>query len=157
VKQEALREALSWARSTTLTPNEAARQGIAVNQDGRRRSVLDLLALPGMNAARLAPLFPNLAALPRAVVEQLENEALYSGYLDRQEADILAFRKDEELRLSPDLPYDEMKGLSNEIRAKLAATRPLTLGQASRIEGMTPAALTLLLAYVKKLGGRAVG
>ncbi|NWG72251.1 MAG: tRNA uridine-5-carboxymethylaminomethyl(34) synthesis enzyme MnmG [Parvularculaceae bacterium] len=155
VKRAAREEALAWARATTLTPNEAARHGIQVNQDGRRRTVLDLLALPGMSAARLSAVFPRLADLPRAVIEQLENKALYSGYLDRQEADILAFRKEEQLRLPADLPYAEMTGLSVEIRGKLAATRPLTLGQASRIEGMTPAALTLLLAHVKK--GRAVG
>jgi tRNA uridine 5-carboxymethylaminomethyl modification enzyme len=157
VKQAALAEALAWARATTLTPNEAARHGIAVNQDGRRRSVIDLLALPGVDAPRLAAIFPALAAMSRESVEQLESEALYSGYLDRQEADILAFRREEALALDPDLPYQEIAGLSNEARAKLLAARPLTLGQAGRIEGMTPAALTLLLAWVKKNGARKAG
>ncbi|MEQ1929002.1 MAG: tRNA uridine-5-carboxymethylaminomethyl(34) synthesis enzyme MnmG [Parvularculaceae bacterium] len=156
-KRLALEAALFWAREANVTPNEAARHGIAVNQDGRRRSVLDLMALPGMSAARLAAVFPHLASLAPAVIEQLENEALYAGYIERQEADILAFRKDESLKLPGDLPYAEMTGLSNEIRAKLAATRPLTLGQAGRMEGVTPAALTLVLAHIKKHRVQTVG
>jgi tRNA uridine 5-carboxymethylaminomethyl modification enzyme len=154
VKHQALEEARVWARATTLTPNEAGRHGIALNQDGRRRSVIELLGLPGMSATRLASVWPALAAMPKAVIEQLEIDGLYAGYLDRQEADILAFRKDENLRLSPDLPYAEMKGLSHEIRQKLGVARPLTLGQAGRIEGVTPAALAVVLAWVKKHGGR---
>ncbi|GAB4525119.1 MAG: tRNA uridine-5-carboxymethylaminomethyl(34) synthesis enzyme MnmG [Amphiplicatus sp.] len=157
VKQSALEEARSWARATTLTPNEAARYGLALNRDGRRRSVIDLLALPGVDAARLAAIWPRLAALPRPIVEQLEIEALYAGYLDRQEADIIAFRRDESLRLPADLPYGEIPGLSHEVRQKLAEARPVTLGQAGRIEGVTPAALALLLAWVRKHGARAAG
>ncbi len=154
VKQQALDAARAWARATTLTPNEAARHGITLNQDGRRRSVTELLGLPGMDAVRLAAVWPEIANLPKAVVEQLEIDGLYAGYLDRQEADILAFRKEESLRLPADLPYAEMKGLSNEMRQKLDAVRPLTLGQAGRIEGVTPAALAVVLAWVKKHGGR---
>jgi tRNA uridine 5-carboxymethylaminomethyl modification enzyme len=156
-KKAALDEALAWARATSMTPNDAARHGLQLNQDGRRRSVIDLLALPGVDAARLRGIYPRLADLSPAIIEQLECEALYAGYLDRQEADILAFRKDESLRLSPDLPYGAIKGLSNEARAKLLATRPMTLGQAGRIEGMTPAALTLVLAWVKKHGSGSRG
>jgi len=155
VKHVEMEEAKTWARETTLTPNEAARHGIAINQDGRRRSVIDLLALPNIGLNDLARIWPRVGELSSAVAEQLEIEGLYSGYLDRQEADILAFKKDESLKLSSDLPYAEIKGLSNEVRAKLIEARPLTLGQAGRIEGVTPAALAVLLAWVKKHGGRA--
>ncbi|MEE2690220.1 MAG: tRNA uridine-5-carboxymethylaminomethyl(34) synthesis enzyme MnmG [Pseudomonadota bacterium] len=157
VKQKALAEARAWAEAASLTPNEAAKHGLSLNQDGRRRTALDLLAMPGIAFADLARIWPRLAALPKPIAEQLEIEALYAGYLHRQEADILAFRKDEQLRLPADLPYGEIKGLSHEVRGKLEAARPMTLGQAGRIEGVTPASLAVLLAWVKKNGARAVG
>ncbi|MEZ5893586.1 MAG: tRNA uridine-5-carboxymethylaminomethyl(34) synthesis enzyme MnmG [Parvularculaceae bacterium] len=150
VKQSALDAARSWARETTLTPNEAGKHGLKLNQDGRRRSVTDLLALPGVTAEPLSAIFPELREMRADVVEQLEFDALYAGYLHRQEADIVAFRKDESLRLPAELDYAAITGLSNEVRQKLAAARPATLGQAGRIEGVTPAALALLLAWVKK-------
>ena len=117
----------------------------------------DLLALPNIDADRLAQLWPELAGMAPAVREQLEFDALYAGYLHRQEADIIAFKRDESLRLSADLDYGAIKGLSNEVRQKLIDARPATLGQAGRIEGVTPAALALLLAWVKKNGARAAG
>ena len=157
VKQAALDEARAWARETALTPNEAGKAGIKLNQDGRRRSVTDLLALPNIDADRLAQLWPELAGMAPAVREQLEFDALYAGYLHRQEADIIAFKRDESLRLPADLDYGAIKGLSNEVRQKLIDARPATLGQAGRIEGVTPAALALLLAWVKKNGARAAG
>ena len=150
VKQAALKAARDWANATSLTPNEAARHGLKLNQDGRRRSVIDLLALPGIGAGDLAKIWPQLDALDPVVREQLEFDALYSGYLHRQEADIVAFKKDEARALPADLDYGAIKGLSNEVRQKLIDARPATLGQAGRIEGVTPAALALLLAWVKK-------
>ncbi|MEK7265607.1 MAG: FAD-dependent oxidoreductase, partial [Pseudomonadota bacterium] len=150
VKRQMLDEARAWARSAGLTPSEAAKAGLAINQDGRRRSALDLLALPGVSLKTLASVWPEVDALRADVAEQLEIEALYSGYLGRQEADILAFKKDESLSLPADLPYGAIKGLSHEVRAKLEATRPATLGQAGRVEGVTPASLAVLLAYLKK-------
>ncbi|NWG93240.1 MAG: tRNA uridine-5-carboxymethylaminomethyl(34) synthesis enzyme MnmG [Parvularculaceae bacterium] len=150
VKHRLLEEARAWARATGLTPREAAKCGIAINQDGRRRSVFDLLALPGVAFADIARIWPEAGSLRLDVAEQLAIEALYSGYLDRQEADILAFKRDETLRLPSDLPYAEIKGLSHEARVKLAATRPATLGQAGRVEGVTPAALAVLLAFLRK-------
>ncbi len=152
VKQSALDAARAWARETALTPNEAAKLGLQINQDGRRRSVVDLLALPSVALADLARIWPELGALSPAVAEQLEFDALYAGYLHRQEADILAFKKDESLALPASLDFAAIKGLSNEVRQKLADARPATLGQAGRIEGVTPAALALLLAWVKKHG-----
>ena len=150
VKQQLLTDARRWALSTGLTPNEAAKHGICVNRDGRRRTVLDLLALPEIRLKTLAAIWPAASDLRADIAEQLEIEALYSGYLDRQEADILSFRKDESLRLPADLPYAAIKGLSHEVSAKLAETRPATLGQAGRVEGVTPASLAVLLAWLKK-------
>ncbi|WP_411819267.1 tRNA uridine-5-carboxymethylaminomethyl(34) synthesis enzyme MnmG [Hyphococcus formosus] len=150
VKQSALNAARVWAQETTLTPNEAAKYGLKINQDGRRRNVIDLLSLPDVSLSDLAAIWPDLKALDPAVAEQLEFDALYSGYLHRQEADIVAFKKDESLALPADLDYAAIKGLSNEVRNKLVEAKPTTLGQAGRIEGVTPAALALLLAWVKK-------
>ncbi|MEM9618458.1 MAG: tRNA uridine-5-carboxymethylaminomethyl(34) synthesis enzyme MnmG [Pseudomonadota bacterium] len=155
VKQSALKEARDWARETALTPNEAAKHGIRLNQDGRRRSVTDLLALPDIGLEDLQKIWPQLGDMLPAVAEQLAFDALYAGYLHRQEADILAFKKDESLPLPRDLDYAAIKGLSNEVRQKLMDAAPTTLGQAGRIEGVTPAALALLLAWVKKNGARA--
>ncbi len=150
VKQVALDEARDWAKSTTVTPNEAAKHGLKINQDGRRRSVLDLLALPDIDLAGLTAIWPQVSEMPAAAAEQLEFDAAYAGYMGRQEADILAFKKDEALALPDDLDYAAIKGLSNEVRQKLMDAQPATLGQAGRIEGVTPAALALLLAWVKK-------
>ena len=150
VKRSALEAARKWSRETTITPNEAAKHGLKINQDGRRRSVSELLALPEVDLAALAAIWPELARLPVPVAEQLAFDALYAGYLHRQEADIIAFKKDESLALPADLDYAAITGLSNEVRSKLIDARPATLGQAGRIEGVTPAALALLLAWVKK-------
>jgi tRNA uridine 5-carboxymethylaminomethyl modification enzyme len=136
--------------SLVLTPKQAADAGLQVNQDGQRRDLIQLLAYPSIDFAAMARVWPQLHALSPTAREQLEIDALYSGYLERQEADIVAFRKDEDLRLPTDLDYGAVGGLSNEMREKLSAARPATLGQAGRIEGVTPGALTALLAHVKK-------
>jgi tRNA uridine 5-carboxymethylaminomethyl modification enzyme len=139
-------------RSLNLTPNEAAKHGLAVRLDGVRRTALDLLSLTDFPA--LTRIWPELGAMEPGIVEQLEIDAQYAGYLDRQDADIVAFRKDEGRALPASLDYGAVVGLSNEVRQKLEAIRPATLGQASRIEGVTAAALTLVLAHVKSLKGR---
>jgi tRNA uridine 5-carboxymethylaminomethyl modification enzyme len=131
----------------SLTPSEAAHHGIAVRQDGVRRSAADLLALADF--ATLARVWPELKEFAPDVVEQLEVDAHYAGYLDRQQADILAFRRDEGISLPLSLDYGAISGLSNEVYQKLERIRPLTLGQAARIEGITPAALTLILAHIR--------
>ncbi|WP_246478814.1 tRNA uridine-5-carboxymethylaminomethyl(34) synthesis enzyme MnmG [Kaustia mangrovi] len=138
------------AERLTLTPDEARRHGFAVNRDGVRRSVVQLLGLPDVTFDRLAAIWPELAGLPAYAVEQLEIDALYSGYLDRQHADIEAFRRDERRAIPTAIDYREIPGLSTEARQKLEAVRPGTLGQAARIDGMTPAALTVLLAHLKR-------
>jgi tRNA uridine 5-carboxymethylaminomethyl modification enzyme len=133
----------------SLTPNEAAQKGLAVRQDGVRRRAADLLALPEVDFSTLIRIWPELAGFSPDIVEQIEIDAQYAGYLGRQDADILAFRRDESRALPCDLDYRAVIGLSNEVRQKLEAIRPATLGQASRIEGVTAAALTLVLAHVK--------
>lgn len=110
----------------------------------------ELLAYPDIDLARLSDIWPELGEIPAEIGQQLEIDARYSGYLDRQRADIAAFRKDETLLLSPTLDYAAIGGLSNEVMEKLQTAKPATLGQASRIEGVTPAALTALLSYVKR-------
>jgi len=146
-----LDEARARMESLNLTPNEAQKRGIAVRLDGTRRTAHELLGLPGVDFQVLSGIWPQLQELEPQVAEQLEIDAQYAGYLDRQEADILAFRRDEALSLPGELDYSAVRGLSAEAAQKLAAIRPATLGQASRIDGVTPAALTLVLAHVKSL------
>jgi tRNA uridine 5-carboxymethylaminomethyl modification enzyme len=153
-KAEALSRARTQARHLTLTPSEAARFGLQVRQDGNRRSALDLLALKDVDFTVIASIWPELGVLHPDIVEQLEIDAHYAGYLDRQEADILAFRRDESLLLPAELDYSAIPGLSTECRLKLSAIRPSTLGQAARIDGMTPSALTLVLAHIKSGAAR---
>ncbi|HZH28712.1 MAG TPA: tRNA uridine-5-carboxymethylaminomethyl(34) synthesis enzyme MnmG [Azospirillaceae bacterium] len=149
-KMERIDAARARLHGLSATPNELERRGLAVNRDGVRRTAFDLLRYPGMTLARVAELWPELQGLPADVGEQLEIDALYAGYIERQEADIRAFRKDEALELPPDLDYAAVGSLSNEVRQKLSAARPLTLGAAARIPGVTPAALTALLRHVKR-------
>jgi tRNA uridine 5-carboxymethylaminomethyl modification enzyme len=138
------------AHALSLTPTEAARAGLAVKADGQRRDVVQLLACPGVDLAVLARVWPEIAGWPDFAAEQVQIEAAYAGYLDRQAADVVAFRKDEDLVLPDGLDYAGVGGLSNEAREKLTAVRPRTLGQASRIEGVTPGALTALLAHARR-------
>jgi len=126
------------------------RRGIEVNADGVPRSAIELLAHPNIDVARLAAIWPELGAMSPAIAEQLEIDARYAGYLDRQARDIAAFRRDEALALPDGLDYAAVGSLSAEIRGKLAAARPATLGAAARISGVTPAALAALLQYVKR-------
>jgi tRNA uridine 5-carboxymethylaminomethyl modification enzyme len=149
-KARALDEARTLAASMKATPPQLARLGIAVNQDGVPRSAIDLLALPGVDMARVAQVWPELGAIGREIRSQIEIDAKYAGYLDRQDADIAAYRRDESLELPTDIDYAAMTALSMEVRAKLAKARPATLGQAARISGVTPAALTILLRHVRR-------
>jgi tRNA uridine 5-carboxymethylaminomethyl modification enzyme len=134
-------------RNLSLTPNEAAKHGLTIRMDGVRRDGLQLLSLAEF--PELARIWPKLGSFSPEIIEQLEIDAQYAGYLDRQDADIIAFRRDEGRTLPADLDYGAVIGLSNEVRQKLERIRPATLGQAARIEGVTAAALTLILAHVK--------
>jgi tRNA uridine 5-carboxymethylaminomethyl modification enzyme len=149
-KAAALAEARTAARQLTLTPAEAVRAGFRVNPDGQRRNLIQLLAYREIGFADLARLWPQIGGWAAEVREQIEIDAAYAGYLDRQDADVEAFRRDEQLTLPDTLDYARVGGLSNEARERLAAVRPATLGQAARIEGVTPGAVTALLAHVRR-------
>ncbi len=150
VHGEALATAMADLERLSLTPNAAAGHGIALNADGRRRSAFELLGRSEIDFARLAAIWPELAAVPPRVRETLTVEARYAGYLDRQQVDIRAFRREEGLQLPADLDFGAVAGLSNEVRERLCLARPPSLGAAARIPGITPAALTLLYRYARK-------
>jgi len=151
VKHRALEQARSILKSLTLSPAAAAKAGWVINQDGRVRSAWEYLAYKDITLAHLRAVWPELGSVPDDVGAQIEIEALYAAYLDRQSEDVAALRRDESLTLPGDLDYDAIGGLSNEVRSKLKAVRPMTLGQAARIEGVTPGALTVLLGHVKRV------
>lgn len=150
VKQASLDAGRTLLQGRFLTPNEAANRGWKVNQDGQRRSAWDYLAYPSIGMDDILAAFPEVTEIPVADRDQLAIEATYAGYLERQQADVEALRRDEGLKIPAGFDYAAVGGLSNEVRTKLEDVRPATIGQASRIEGVTPGALTALLAYVKR-------
>jgi tRNA uridine 5-carboxymethylaminomethyl modification enzyme len=145
--------ARALARSVSVTPTEAQRHGIALNRDGQRRTAFELLAYPSLGLAEVTRIWPQFGQLAPAIAAQLEIDAKYAVYLDRQAEDVAAFRRDEGLVLPDDLDFSQIRGLSNEMKQKFTAQRPHTVGQAGRLDGVTPAALTLLAAHVRR-GGR---
>ena len=149
-KASALAVASTVSRETLFTPNEAGALGISVNADGRRRSMRELLAFPDVTLDQFVSAVPVIADWTDDVREQVQIDAAYANYLDRQSQDADALKAEEGLMLPTDLDYSAVGGLSNEVKEKLARVQPRTLGQAGRIEGMTPGALTALLAYVKR-------
>jgi len=148
-KMAALTAARLQAKSLTVTPNEAGRYGLSLNKDGQRRSAFELLAYPEIGWRELEKIWPELSAIDPAIAVHLEIDAKYDVYLERQTADVDAFRRDEGLILS-DVDYRLVPGLSNEARARLEAARPWTVGQAGRLDGLTPAALGILAAYLRR-------
>jgi tRNA uridine 5-carboxymethylaminomethyl modification enzyme len=154
-KMERLEDARRRMRTLHMTPNNAQKQGLTVCLDGVRRTAMDLLSLPDVELATLSRIWPEIGDFADDVREQVEIDSQYAGYLDRQDADILAFRRDESLTLPATLDYSGVHGLSTEAASKLGRIRPLTLGQAARIDGVTPAALTLVLAHVRNRAARA--
>lgn len=150
-KMELLQTGRFILHSNTLTPTQAVRHGLSVTQDGTKRNGEALLAFPDINIADLDVIWPELADLPTDTREQLERDALYISYIERQRRDIEAMARDAQRILPESLNYHAVGGLSGELREKLARIRPVSLDQASRIEGMTPAALTLVLAHLRKL------
>lgn len=149
-KIEALSAARSRFESLYITPVEARKAGINVNQDGVRRSALDLLGRPDVTFEMLSTIWPSLQDTPPKVITQLENDRAYAAYIDRQKAAAVALKAEEERPLPSDLRYEDLNGLSTELQEKLMHARPETLGQATRIEGVTPAALALILSAVRK-------
>jgi tRNA uridine 5-carboxymethylaminomethyl modification enzyme len=154
-KMAALNAAKSLTKSLTITPNGAARHGLALNHDGNRRSAFELLAYPEVGWTEIRGIWPELSAIDPSIATHLEIDAKYDVYLKRQTADVDAFRRDEALVLT-DIDYADVPGLSNEARAKLQAAQPRTVGQASRLDGMTPAALGILAAYLRREARRNV-
>ncbi len=149
-KQDALEKAFVTVAGCAASPSELARLGFAVNQDGVRRTALDLLSNPDIGFPELARVWPELGAWPDDIREQVEIAGRYAGYMDRQDTDVRLYRKDEALRLPVDLDYAAIGSLSTEIRTKLTKAQPATLAAAARIPGVTPAALTALLGYVRR-------
>ena len=149
-KATTLADVRARALALTLTPSQAQRRGLPVKADGQRRNVLQLLAYPGIGLAELTAVWPEIGAWPAFAAEQVEIDAAYAGYLERQAADVVAFRRDESLGIPAALDYGAIGGLSAEAREKLAAVQPRTLGQAARIEGVTPGAIAALLAHVRR-------
>ncbi|MGC2776889.1 MAG: tRNA uridine-5-carboxymethylaminomethyl(34) synthesis enzyme MnmG [Bradyrhizobium sp.] len=148
-KMDALNAARALAKSLTITPNEAAKHGLTLNRDGQRRSAFELMAYPEIGFAEVQAIWPELGSVRPEIAIHLEIDAKYDVYVRRQSDDVDAFRRDEGLTLG-DIDYAAVPGLSNEARAKLTAGRPWTIGQAGRIDGMTPAALGILAAYLRR-------
>ena len=148
-KMAALEAAKSLAKSLSVTPNEAAKYGIVLNHDGQRRTAFEMLAYPEVEWASVTSIWPQLGSIDPKIAVHLEIDAKYDVYLERQAADVQAFRRDESLVLT-DVDYSAVPGLSNEARQKLEKARPRTIGQAGRIEAMTPAALAILAAYLRR-------
>jgi tRNA uridine 5-carboxymethylaminomethyl modification enzyme len=149
-KNSALTDAREFAKSVSLTPKEAERHGLSLNKDGQRRTAFELLSYPSVTVAHLAKIWPRFAGLAPKIAEQIEIDAKYDVYLSRQAADIAAYRRDESFELPDDFDFTTLPGLSNEMKQKLQAHRPRTIGHAGRIDGVTPAALTLLVAHVRR-------
>jgi tRNA uridine 5-carboxymethylaminomethyl modification enzyme len=148
-KMAALNAAKTLSQSLSVTPNEAAKHGLTLNRDGQRRSAFELLAYPEIGWPEVRGIWPELSAIDPSIAVHLEIDAKYDVYLKRQTADVDAFRRDEGLILG-DIDYRAVPGLSNEARAKLEAARPRTVGQAGRLDGLTPAALGILAAYLRR-------
>jgi tRNA uridine 5-carboxymethylaminomethyl modification enzyme len=153
-KMDALQTARAMAQGLSLTPTEANRYGLALRKDGQRRTAFELLSYPDIGIADLARIWPSFGQLAPKIAEQIEIDAKYDVYLSRQAADVESYRRDESLALPEDIDYGALSGLSNEVRHKLQAHRPRTVGQAGRIDGITPVALTLLVAHLRRAKSR---
>ncbi len=149
-KDRALTAARQGLERLSATPTELRELGLRVNLDGQRRTAASLLGYPDVNVGVLARVWPELSMMEPEIAEQLKTEAQYTSYLERQEADIRSFKRDESLELHADLDFFAIPGLSTEVRSKLDQSRPATLGAAARISGITPAALTVLLGHVRR-------
>ena len=133
-----------------ITPNELEKFGVRTKKDGTRRTAFNVMSYDGVSRETIIRIFPELNDIPADVYEQIEIEARYAGYIKRQLADIEVFKKDEKLKIRDDINYSEIGGLSNEMVAKLSRVRPATIGEASRISGVTPAAIMAILGHLKK-------
>jgi len=151
-KERALAEARDMVHSLSLTPNEASGFGLVVNRDGQRRSAYNLLAYPEINLDRLKAIWPVLTEVPDQIAEQLETEARYAVYLERQNADVAVLKREEARLIPGELDFGGLPGLSNELKQKLSARRPGSIAEAQRVDGMTPAGLAIILAAIDEYG-----
>ncbi|MFC5738842.1 tRNA uridine-5-carboxymethylaminomethyl(34) synthesis enzyme MnmG [Sinirhodobacter huangdaonensis] len=149
-KMEALETGRALLDSLVLTPKQAVSAGLKVNQDGSKRSAFELLSFPDIGLTELSGVFPQIAELPAEIADQLAKDALYASYIERQERDVAAMKRDENWEIPADFDYAALSGLSNELKLKLGRARPQTLAQASRVDGVTPAALALILASLRQ-------
>ena len=153
-KSNKINNLTKYISTLKITPNKADKFNIKIAKDGVKRSAFDILSRDGVNFAVLRTIWKDIPSFPRKVEEQLEINAHYSGYMEKQKADIIAFRKDESLIIPNNIDYSKLSGLSNEVKSKFKLIKPKTLGQALRIDGITPAAVYILLSHVKKTGKR---
>jgi tRNA uridine 5-carboxymethylaminomethyl modification enzyme len=150
VKAQALENARQLAKSVSVSPTEAARFGLTLKKDGHRRTAFELLSYPNFGIADISRIWPEFAALEPGIATQLEIDAKYDVYLARQAIEVAVYRRDDALVLPEDLDYSAIFGLSNEARLKLLTARPRSIGHAAKLEGVTPAALTLLVAHLRR-------
>ena len=149
-KVNKINELSNILKSLKISPNEAQKFNIKIAKDGVKRSAFEILSRDGVNFIKLRSIWSKIPKASKNEEEQIEISAHYSGYLEKQEADIIAFRKDENLLIPEDIDYSKLSGLSNEVKSKFKLVRPKTLGQALRIDGITPSAAYILLSHVKK-------
>ena len=154
-KQKKLIQILDYLKSNLISPNEASKYDIKISQDGVKRSGIELMAQRNLNMAKIRQIWPTLPSYGAGLDDQVEIDAHYSGYLKRQSHDIAAFKKDEGIKIPNTIDYDIFSGLSNEVKSKLKLIKPKTLGQALRIDGVTPAAAIILLGYIKSKKNKA--
>ena len=154
-KNERLLALRSEMEAARVSPQEAEKIGIRVNKDGQRRSAFELLAFPDVTLESLNPLLPGLSAYAPEISTQVARDALYATYIERQNRDAEALRRDEAVVIADDFIFDDLTGLSNELKDKLTRARPATLAQAAKVDGVTPAALTLILGRIKSQKARA--
>ena len=145
-----IKDGFSLAKSFQISPDALLKKGIKINKDGKKRNIIDLFSFSNITTNKLKKILPELAKLSKDVIEQIEIEAKYSGYLERQREDILDFKKDENLKIPKNINYKNVGSLSNEIIEKLSKIKPPTLGAASRVSGVTPPAVIAILRYIKK-------
>jgi len=150
-QNEMLKQARAFAETVSLTPNEAAAYDLQINRDGVRRTAYDLLSYPEINGKKLAEIWPEFSQFNAKTIEALEIEAQYAVYMQRQQQDMATLERDEKLVIPDDLQFDDISGLSNELKAKLLQRIPRTIAEAQRIDGMTPAALFLIITHIQRL------
>jgi tRNA uridine 5-carboxymethylaminomethyl modification enzyme len=150
MQRDALDTARSLAKNLAITPSQARKSGVELNQDGIRRSAYDLLAMKDTTLSSLSRLWPELAAIDPKTAEHIETEAKYAVYLDRQSADAAQMRREEKRAIPGGMDFSAMPGLSNEIKQKLLLRSPRSLAEAQKIDGMTPAALAIIVSHIRQ-------